>query len=483
MADKPSHFTPAMAIGLALGGIFFVLMAMRLGVFHGNAHPKPMATAGVQSHDTWMVIHQKDRRIGHSHRRLSESQNGYSLTDDTVMRINTMGMVQDLSIRTRAILNKDLSLSRFEFALTSNLFSFQATGQVSGKALTVTVNDNPLAISLDEPIFLSSGILEAAAASEMPPGSSQSFRVFDPAAMGTRPVRVTLTGTETLRIGKNMVKTRRFDVDFMGTGQVAWVDDQGNVVREKGFMDITLTRVSKDEALEGAPLAATEDLTQLAAVPSDRAIAAPRTLDRLRIRISGITDPLALDGGRQHYANGLLLVEKEPVPDPEKIHTDHLTEFLKPAPMIQSDHPRIREAVARIVDDRDRPFQRAQKIMAWIHDHIRRRPVLSMPDALQTLTHRMGDCNEHAMLFAAMARAAGVPARIEAGVVYLDGKFFYHAWNSIYLGVWVTADSLMNQLPADATHIRFIQGATDRQLDLVQVMGKIRFSILEPTGD
>jgi transglutaminase-like putative cysteine protease len=89
----------------------------------------------------------------------------------------------------------------------------------------------------------------------------------------------------------------------------------------------------------------------------------------------------------------------------------------------------------------------------------------------------VGDCNEHAVLYAALARAAGIPAQVEAGLVYQNGRFYYHAWNVVYLGTWITADSLMGQLPADVTHIRFVRGA-ERQIDLIRMIGKVRLEIL-----
>jgi len=91
----------------------------------------------------------------------------------------------------------------------------------------------------------------------------------------------------------------------------------------------------------------------------------------------------------------------------------------------------------------------------------------------------MGDCNEHAVLFAALARAAGVPARIEAGLVYLKGRFYYHAWNAVFLERWITVDALMDQFPADATHIRFASGGPEKQLDLMGVIGNINLEILD----
>jgi transglutaminase-like putative cysteine protease len=105
--------------------------------------------------------------------------------------------------------------------------------------------------------------------------------------------------------------------------------------------------------------------------------------------------------------------------------------------------------------------------------------VVSVPDALGTLENRMGDCNEHAMLLAALARAAGIPARIEAGLVYLGGRMYYHAWNLLYLGRWVTADALFGQLPADVTHIRLVTGSQQQQLDLVGVIGNLTIEVVD----
>ena len=53
---------------------------------------------------------------------------------------------------------------------------------------------------------------------------------------------------------------------------------------------------------------------------------------------------------------------------------------------------------------------KAGKLVDWVHKNLEKRPVLSVPNALETLENRIGDCNEHAVLLAAFARAAGIPA-------------------------------------------------------------------------
>ncbi len=49
---------------------------------------------------------------------------------------------------------------------------------------------------------------------------------------------------------------------------------------------------------------------------------------------------------------------------------------------------------------------------------------MSIPNALEVLESKKGDCNEHTVLFNALARAAGIPAKTAVGVVYLRGAFF-----------------------------------------------------------
>ena len=151
--------------------------------------------------------------------------------------------------------------------------------------------------------------------------------------------------------------------------------------------------------------------------------------------------------------------------------------FLLPSPFIASDHPQIKDFANKIVSTNDTPLTKANKLVAWLYDNIEKRPVLSLPDALATLESRVGDCNEHAVLLAALARASGIPARIETGLVYLNGRFYYHAWNLLYMGRWITADSVLGQVPADVTHIRFSSGAMQEQLDLMGIIGKIKLKI------
>jgi hypothetical protein len=76
-----------------------------------------------------------------------------------------------------------------------------------------------------------------------------------------------------------------------------------------------------------------------------------------------------------------------------------------------------------------------------------------------------------------------VPAQIETGLVYLNGRFYYHAWNSAFTDRWMTADAVFNQIPADVTHIRLAGGEHGSELDLLGVVGRIKLEVLSTSYD
>ena len=117
--------------------------------------------------------------------------------------------------------------------------------------------------------------------------------------------------------------------------------------------------------------------------------------------------------------------------------------------------------------------------MRWVYSNIEKKPTLSIPSALEVLKTRQGDCNEHAVLMAALCRAKEIPAKLCAGLVYLNGSFYYHAWVEVYAEKWISVDPTMNQFPADVTHIRFIEGGLENQIMVLKLIGKLEIEILE----
>jgi Transglutaminase-like superfamily len=483
-------------IGIGFLILFFLLLAIRLDLLNWGRYqlfpsrdgkvPHLSGAQEPQERESWMNITQNGQKIGYSHRLFSKTGKGHHLSESVFLRINTMGVVQGMTIKTDGDLNPDMTMSSFDFDLRSSLFRFQAHGVVNGKQVTLYTempgSEKKTVINLKDAPHLASGLLESAHIAEMKEGETRSVNVFDPATMGQRPIKLTLLGADVITIMGQERKARKISVDFMGAKQLAWIGEAGDVLREQGILGITMEQVTRTQALDGFTLAASADLTQIASVPSNVVIDDAAALSMLKVKITNIEKAnLKLNGGRQTLKKDTLVIQKETIPT-RPFRAANIAgneDFLKPSPFIQSDDQKIVSKAQEIVSPDDSVSVKASKLVEWVYKNVEKRPVLSVPNALETLNNLVGDCNEHAVLLAALARAAGIPAQVEVGLVYQRGRFYYHAWNVLFIGTWVTADAVMNQMPADVTHIRFARGEADQQIDLIGVIGQVRLTVLD----
>jgi transglutaminase-like putative cysteine protease len=148
-------------------------------------------------------------------------------------------------------------------------------------------------------------------------------------------------------------------------------------------------------------------------------------------------------------------------------------------PLLQVHNHEVVELAIRIVGDERNPRTMVQKLNGWVLDSLAKTVTSGVPNALAVLHSRRGDCNEHAQLFVALVRALGIPARVASGLLYLNGKFYYHAWAEVWLGTWVAVDPTFGQFPADAAHLRLVVGGLSRQSELLQLMGNLKIKVLE----
>ncbi len=270
-----------------------------------------------------------------------------------------------------------------------------------------------------------------------------------------------------------------------GAESTSIVDEQGRTL-EQTMANITMIREPRQTALTENWRDKPTDLPEIARVPVTRRLPNARALRRLVVRVGGVDlADLSIDSHRQTLVDGVLTVTVAPPPPqgdftiPYSGDDEKLREWLRPEPLLESDDPAIIKQARQIVPLDVEAMTAARAIAHWVYKNLEKKPLVSITSAKDVLMIRRGDCNEHAALFTALARAIGLPARVDVGLVYLNGAFYYHAWNSVYVGRWVTLDATFGQFPADATHLRIVSGGLDKQVDIVRVMGTINLEILE----
>ena len=228
-------------------------------------------------------------------------------------------------------------------------------------------------------------------------------------------------------------------------------------------------------------------LTSSAVVPAmTQRIDEPRDVRRLRLRLEGVDlSAFALDGVGQTLDGNVLEIS-----DPRGIRAGAAdataVRYLAPEPFIESDAPEIVAETALALQGAPPGARaRAERLTRYVNALLEKKPTISLPSAREVLRTRVGDCNEHTALYVAMARAAGIPARIAVGLVFMYGAFYYHAWPEVYIdeggsrGYWLPVDPTLNEFPADGTHLRFARGGLDQQAAILPIIGRLKMTVVE----
>jgi len=274
----------------------------------------------------------------------------------------------------------------------------------------------------------------------------------------------------------------RMQVTYMGVTMTAWIDQQGRIVKEESPTGMVSLREDRDQAMHGG-WGDRVDMVETAAIEVDTPFYSS-SLRSLGLRLLNVDlNGFQLDGGWQTLQGNVVTIAARDigkansytVPFTEKGFED----WLAPSLLIQSDRREFAQLVEMIGGNDHRALRLARLLHEWVYKNIEKRPLAGMPSALDVLAARQGDCNEHAVLMAALCRAAGIPTRVVAGLVYVRGRFYYHAWNELYLNDWLPVDATLNQFPADVTHVRFIEGEMEEQLKVLNLIGRLKIEVAD----
>ena len=141
---------------------------------------------------------------------------------------------------------------------------------------------------------------------------------------------------------------------------------------------------------------------------------------------------------------------------------EEVKKYLTPTAMCQSDDKDLLAEAQKKAKGKTNALSVAKSLMRFANSRLDDGSgSTGSASARQAYDERQGDCTEHAALFVALARAAGLPARNVGGFVYAcspTGKtsiFGYHAWAEVWLGEWVAVDATVNDMGTSARYVMF----------------------------
>jgi len=449
----------------------------------------PTVSAITEGTEEWWGIYYRGEKIGYGSHKISPEPGGYLVQDFSLLRLRLLGSVQTVKTRLEMAADSDWALKRFVFDLHSKDVRFQARGRVSGRRLQLEVDSGGYRtkkdLLLSQAPYLPAALKPYMATQNFEIGKEQLFPTFDPSTLSQQVTAVTVEGREQIKVGDHTEPALRIRQRFKGISVISWVDGKGRTLREESPTGLSLIRQGAEEAkILPETKSVSLDLIAETAVPLERPIVDAGQKNLLKLRLSGFNfADFPLHSGRQRLSGDILEIRRE---DLNQVHSyripileSRFASYLHSTPFLQTDHPKIRTLVQRVLGGETDALRAVGQIRKWVYEGLAKEPTVSIPNALEVLQTKRGDCNEHAVLFNAMARAAGIPAKTVIGVVYLRGAFYYHAWSEAWLGQWISLDSVLNQFPADVTHVKFLEGEIDRQIDILQLIGNLKIEVLD----
>jgi transglutaminase-like putative cysteine protease len=434
--------------------------------------------------DTWKGIYIDNRWVGYHHSILAPTEKGYRLNSKSYLRFKMFNQLNSLSLLTIQELDSEYRLINFKTRI-SGVSEITLSGRRLDDQLIVEIHYGDTTYKktfpAEDDIFLDQSILQIYRGKGLKVGDSYALSILNPLTLKTEKIEIRAVG----RDGASLV----METQFAGLVSRSWIDKDGRVIREETPNGWVIKR--EDRTTIERYLASTEgdavDILRDSSVLISKKVHNPRDINFMKIRVAGVDlKNFSFDGTRQKVidpARGIIEISSIGPPSEEiaqfALHGDTLAPFLKTSVWVDSDNPFIRSMSEKIVGEEPNRWRAATMIGNWVYENVEKVFISEIPVASSILKNRKGDCNEHTVLFIALARAQGIPAEMCSGLVYLNDGFYYHAWPKVFVGRWVHLDPTLGQSVADATHFELVSGDFSSQAKIALAIGKITIEIVE----
>ena len=482
------------------------------GVWGGWLRMSRALPASLEVREQWFGLYYQGSKVGFTHVLLvpdeQDGMPGLAIEDQGRLRFTLLGTPQLLEIRSRAFIDAQWQLRTVRMTVEAEGYRLGIDGKREGDdmVLTLSTASSRLVQRLRDPAgrLWIGGLSSWSVFHELQVGQEGQLWVVNPLALKPESARFAVRRREELDGHDALV----VETDYQGIRATTWITPTGVVLKETSPLGWELKQESPRQALEalgGPPL----DLLSTVSVAVDRPLEDPARLGRLTVLVEGVgADVFRVDRRPwQEVLPASALASFGATPPRGAwcvVRLQHPTRtrsgaappgappsrYTAASPFIQSTDPRIHARAAAIAGSLATPWAQASAVHRWVYQTLTKRLTVGFPLATDVLDSLTGDCHEHTVLFTALARSLGIPTRMVAGLVYYEGRFYYHAWPEVWdavadpstgtvTGGWMPLDPTLGQALADATHIGFVEAEDEHLLALAQVVGQFRVRILE----
>ncbi len=444
--------------------------------------------------EDWYGLYMNGQKAGYSRSEFRlEDDGSTAVIEEARFQVNMVSVRQNMQTFSRRVYGPDGALKEIVYRVEDPAGRKDFHAVVEGDKMVISSNvggttsettlpkpDESLSDALEQVRLITEGAES---------GETITFSLFDPMFKKeiTGESRVVGVEQRVFNGAPTTVYCVKTKLDMMGVESTSYVAEDGTVL-EDTIANMVTMRLEPEKMAKDVNYS--NDVIVSNAAMVDLPIADPRTRDTLELRLTG---PI----GKEHTFNDARqTIEKtdgkfeftgrrikpedlEPVKLP--ITEKSVQKWLEPTVFVQSDNEKLIDKAHEIVGDEKDAFEAVRLLCHWVHRNVRTNFSAQLTNALEVLDRLEGDCTEYSILFIGLARAAGIPAREVAGLIYMEADqpgFYFHQWAKVWVGEWIDVDPTFDQPLADATHIKLAEGDLYEQARLIPVIGRIEVEVV-----
>ena len=247
-----------------------------------------------------------------------------------------------------------------------------------------------------------------------------------------------------------------------------WVfSDKGQLLSRSLGSSLIMQQSSYAEALQ----LSTTDIFQNSLLELDKPLGETKKIARLELEVSDYLPPYSATTTKitQQSLGSFLQIGSR-----KDYKKQYANTFLRQQPYLGQE--RIDRIAAHLMKEKQSELDKVQAIMNFVDDFITDKDVLKELTISEILNNAEGDCSEHAALFIALSRSAGIPAREANGLLYLGDqqqKYSAHVWVEVAIdGSWISIDPTWKKLNLDPGYIRIYGKGSATKTTLLAISGK-----------
>ncbi|GAB4140386.1 transglutaminase-like domain-containing protein [Thermopirellula anaerolimosa] len=460
--------------------------------------------------ELWYMQSVFGRHVGYEHQSIEpiSTPEGtlWRIQGENRLTINRSGTTIDIVMKYRSTETPSGELQDFELDMIQGPLQTRQRGRRENDQLLLEIETAGRPVNTTVPIPPHCGGMLGIQADlwrrPMQPGEERTLSLFLPGLNEVGEARLAAEDWESVTTPDGPIRLLRIRVtNKIGSApplnSVLWCDASGLVRRQRlEALNLVSELTDKDRAMADptAMLDLVDDI-RIPVKPAPENLASARTaVYRVIFPGSGIEIPSFTDSRQSarllddHTVEIEVQARRVREAATRNCGETATDEDRNPNAYIQSDAPEIRDmAEAAIAEARaDSPRLEIAAMEAYVHRAmVNRNYRNAFGTALDAARKLEGDCTEHAVLLAALARARGFPARVAMGLLYHEGAFYYHMWTEVWLeGCWIPLDATLGSGGVGVGHITLTRSSLGSSaaftdfLPLMQVIGRIKIEVV-----